>query len=105
MLSTTERERLMRQYSDDPAPPAHGVAKCAAGLLILMLLALVAGSDDVGGIDRAARANAAGGIATAVPHAEAHRKQVFDERRARFESGNRARAEEMFARAGRAARP
>jgi hypothetical protein len=96
----------MRQYGDEPALRARGAAKCAAGMLILLLLALIAvGSGDEGGIDRAARANASGAIATAAPRAEAHRKQVFDERRARFESGSLVLAEEMPARAGRAVQP
>lgn len=106
MLSTTERQRLMRQFGDEPALPARAVAKCGAGLVILLLLALIAaGSGDEGGIDRAARANADGAIATVAPRAEAHRKQVYDERRARFEAGNPVPAEEMLARVERAAQP
>jgi hypothetical protein len=106
MLNINERQRLIRQVGDEPALLARGAAKCAAGLLILVLLALIAaGSGDEGGIDRAARANADGAIATAVPRAEAHRKQVFDERRARFESSNRVLPEEMLARVGRTAQP
>lgn len=106
MLSTTERQRLMRQFGGEPALRARAVAKCAAGMLILLLLVLLAaGSGDDGGIDRAARANADGAIATAAPRAEAHRKQVFDERRARFESSTPVQAEEMLARVGRAVQP
>jgi hypothetical protein len=68
MLNLTERQRLIRQDGDEPALRARSAAKCAAGLLIVLLLALIAaGSGDESSIDRGALTNAAGAIATAVP--------------------------------------
>src|SRR5215510_10028680 len=46
MLSYREREKLMREYRGAPARGAGLVLKCAAGLLLLIGVALIGTSDD-----------------------------------------------------------
>ena len=68
------------------AEPVHAwlvLARCATGLAVIVLLSLVGvrASVDQG----AARHVAAAAAPHARPPAQQHRKQVFDDRRARFE--------------------
>ncbi len=89
MQSSAQRRRLLKAMY---AVPLHGwmvLAKCAAGLAVIVLIALI-GKD--ASIDAstptprpAATAAAAGGGANV--RAEPHRKKLFDERRSRYEAG------------------
>ena len=42
MLNCQERSKLMRQWKEEDVPAATVVAKCAAGLLIIFGIALIA---------------------------------------------------------------
>ncbi len=87
-MQTAERERLMRMMSDESAYGVATVLKCGVCIGLLALIAVIGFS---------ARVNDAGTpVATSTTQqktsaydgirAEAHRKQVFDERRARFQA-------------------
>ena len=86
-----EKERLMRQIYSAPGLARAAVAICAAGLMILALLATTgAGSGDERRVDRSARSGANGVAAPSDARAEMHRKRVFEERRERFLQDNGA---------------
>jgi hypothetical protein len=86
-----KRERLMRQTYSGPGRARFAVTLCAAGMLIVVLLATIgAGSGDEYRVDRSARSGANGAVAPSTARAETHRKHVFEERRERFFHGNGA---------------
>lgn len=92
-MQTTRRERLMRMASDEPA---HGVAttvKCGACIGLLALLSVIGFGTGVNDAASPVAASTARNDASAHVgiRAEAHRKQVFDERRARFDGAAPAR--------------
>ena len=119
MLSSYERRKLLQATETEPVHARLTLAKCAAGLTVVTLLAVFGASEDAGrgsdnvaktvapaaaqytlqdhedGFDplpQAIQATAAPGSAAAVTPASAqpaqqHRKQVFDQRRARVDSG------------------
>lgn len=85
MSHWTTRERLMRQVDRETVRARAAVAICAAGMLVVVLLAaLGAGSGDERILDRTARSGANGTVAQSNTRAEMHRKRVFEERRERF---------------------
>ncbi len=86
MQSSIERRRLLKMMSDEPINVRFAMAKCAAGLAIVVLLVVIAVSDErvIGG--SVAQGTTPPRAAAAGASAERHRKQVFDERRARFNS-------------------
>jgi hypothetical protein len=88
MQNASERQKFMRQFGDEPALRTRMVAKTAAGLLIVLLLAVIgSGSEGRSSGDGSVAQSANGAApATAPLQAEAHRKYVFDERRRHFES-------------------
>jgi hypothetical protein len=80
-MSNLERQRLMSRFANEPTRPVAAMIKCAVGLAVLALLAVIGNGADSGdpresiaGSTQSAPAGAAG----------AHRKEVFDDRRARF---------------------
>jgi hypothetical protein len=83
-MLTSERERLVSTMSHEPASALGIVVKyggCVA-LAALLIVAAVRGNEDVAGD---ARGHAAPSASTAkASTAAAHRKEVFDARRARF---------------------
>ncbi len=93
MVNRMERERLVQMY-DKPKTVFALFAKCAASILIVLLLvAFGAGRDGEG------RADATGGArsisaawAGSATSAEAQRKQVFHERRQRIPGSDPERA-------------
>lgn len=86
-MQTTRHERLMRMTSDESAYGVATVVKCGACIGFLALLTVIGFSTSVNDAatpvaTSAVRDNASAQVGI---RAEAHRKQVFDERRARFE--------------------
>jgi hypothetical protein len=85
MQSAQERRRLLRAMHAEPARAWMVLAKCAAGLAAIALIAAIGASD---GVDHDVAGNV---VPDAAPRsgqtAQAHRTQVFDERRARFAGG------------------
>ncbi len=86
-MQTTRRERLMRMTSDESAYGFAIVVKALVCIGFLALLTVIAFSAGVNGAATPGPLSA--GLENTSAHvavrAEAHRKQVFDERRARFE--------------------
>jgi hypothetical protein len=84
MQTTKQRRRLLQQMASEPFRTWAVLAKCGGGLAVIVLIAVIgAGStDDPAAISRAN--DAAPHVAQPV---QQHRKQVFDERRARFAGG------------------
>ncbi len=86
-MQTTRRERLMRMTSD---ASAYGVATvvqfgvCISFLALLTVIALTTSVNDAATLATASTAQQKES-ARVGGRAEAHRKQVFDERRAQFE--------------------
>lgn len=92
MQSSRECRRLIQDMNAEPVQAWTVLVKCAAGLVVIVLLAGIGA--------RASRDHVAGNVeAAGAPHAaqpaQAHRKQVFDGRRARFE-GNAHRRNVAF---------
>ena len=86
-MQTTRHERLLRMTSDEPA---YGVARavkfavCMGFLALLTVIGFSASVNDAGTPAATSTAQQKESARFGV-RAEAHRKQVFDERRARFE--------------------
>ena len=86
-MQTTRRDRLMRTNCNEPAHAVATVVKCGACIAFLALLTVIGFST---GSREAVNpiTTTAGRESTSAKvgvRAEAHRKQVFDERRARLE--------------------
>jgi hypothetical protein len=76
-----QRRRLLRELESEPLRTWLVLAKCGGGLAVIALIALIgAGSAD----DRETIARAKEAPPPAVLPAQAHRQQLFNERRARF---------------------
>jgi hypothetical protein len=87
-MNTTKRQRLVSAMSDERTRGLGVVLKCGVCLALLTLLVAIG----VGNGTDGDRANARRNVPLAAPAAKlttaaAHRKEVFDERRARF-TGN-----------------
>ena len=88
MQTSNRRRRLLRELDSEPLRTWAVLAKCGAGLAVIALIALIgAGSAD----DRETMARAKEAAPPAVQPAQAHRQQVFNERRQRFNGGNAPR--------------
>jgi hypothetical protein len=88
IMNTTERQRLASTLSDEPAHALGVVLKCAVCLALLTLLVVIGGNQGKPDTAPEARVSAPhAASATKLTGAAAHRKEVFDERRARF-AGN-----------------
>lgn len=57
MQNSIDRQRLMRRYGQDPTNPATLVAKCAAGILILIGIAVIGLQSADNGADMQAQAD------------------------------------------------
>ena len=114
MVSSSERRKLLKSMNGEPAGAWFILAKCAAGLAVTVLIAVIGASEKSGlGDGNAAKIVVPAAAqyayddhedgfdplpkidqATAAPsrhvgdsQAQSHRKQVFDQRRARFDGG------------------
>ena len=90
MQSRIERERLLKLMGDGPVASRLVLWRCAAGLAAIAAVAIIGVGTPVN--DVATRARVAAPLADAndasqQPRSQPHRKQVFDERRKRFNSG------------------
>lgn len=86
MQTSKQRHRLLRDLESEPLRTWAILAICGGGLAIIFFIALIgSGSND----NREAIARAQQAAPAAQP-AEGHRRQVFDERRQRFD-GNAPR--------------
>lgn len=97
MQSSSERRRLEKAMADEPVDAWLVLTKCATGLAIVVLLVVLVVSDErVMSVYLAQRA-APVPAAAAGTSAEEHRKQVFAERRQRFQgdAGQHSVASEM----------
>ena len=82
MQSSSQRRWLLETLNIEPVQASLTLAKCAAGLAVIVLIAVI-GATDRG--DRGAVSHVAAGTPASVQPAQQHRKQVFDGRRARFQ--------------------
>ncbi len=88
MQTSNRLRRLLRELESEPLRTWAVLAKCGGGLAVIVLVALIgAGSAD----DRETIARAKEAAPPAVQPAQAHRQQVFNERRQRFNGGNAPR--------------
>jgi hypothetical protein len=84
MQTSKQRRRLLKDMESEPFRSWVTLAKCGGGLAALVLIAVI-GANERDGREAVSRAK---DIAPhAVQPAQQHRKQVFDERRARFARG------------------
>jgi hypothetical protein len=97
MIGAEEKRKLMARMADEPARPLAAVLKCAAGVLVLVIIAAGPWAFVSSGGHTAAPA--AGGQAAsqperALPRSVAESKRVFDERRQRLvEASSHTQAE------------
>jgi hypothetical protein len=88
IMNSTERQRLVSTMADEPTRALGVVLKCGICLALLTLLVVIGGAREKEGAAPEARGSAPHSAAVAkLPSAAAHRKEVFDDRRARF-AGN-----------------
>ncbi len=105
MQSSMQRHRLLKAMNAEPVHAWMILAKCAAGLAVIVLIAVIgldAPFDTATGAPTSVAAIAAAG-AHANTRSQPHRKQVFDERRVRFAgaAGRRSLASEAVEPANR----
>ena len=85
MQNSMQRHRLIKAMHVEQGRAWTVLAKCAVGLAVIALIAAIGAGDS---FDQAAGGSpAAAFTARTGQPAQAHRKQVFDERRARFAGG------------------
>jgi hypothetical protein len=84
-MQASERERLMQSMNDKRAVRVGAAVKSGACLAFLALLAVNGAGAPDGDAASQQTASAAAAHAPNPVRAEAHRKAVFDERRARFD--------------------
>lgn len=89
MQSSAQRHRLLKAMYAEPLHAWIVLARCAAGLAVIALIAFIGRDAPIDISTHASRpattAAVAGGVATV--RAEPHRKRLFDERRSRHEGG------------------
>jgi hypothetical protein len=85
-MHTTERQQVVSTMTVEPARALGVVLKCGVCLALLILLMVIgsAREDDTAAPQVRGSASQAQAVAR-LPAAAAHRKAVFDDRRARFE--------------------
>jgi hypothetical protein len=109
IMNSMERQRLVSTLSDEPAHALGVVLKCCIGLFLLTLLVAIGGGWGNDGTATVSRGDSQHAEAASHPgNAAAHRREVFDERRARFESkasADQYAAVAPFAEANAYARP
>lgn len=91
MQSSFERTRLLKMMHAEPASVWRALAKCAAGPAVVALIATIGYSE------RADHEVARSPVATTAPElagerALEHRKQLFDQRRQRFQGSHEQRS-------------
>lgn len=92
MQSSRERKRLLDTMYQEHVNPAAILAKCVAGLAIVVLLVTMVVSDGRVMDGSAAQVTTPPRAAAAGMRADEHRKQVFDERRQRFQRNTEQRS-------------
>jgi hypothetical protein len=86
IVNTAERKRLVWTTSNEPTHSLEVILKCGVCLALLALLIVIGSAEEQGGVAQEARSSAAHPASVAKSSsAAAHRKEVFDGRRARFE--------------------
>lgn len=84
-MNSTERQRLVSSLYREPACAVAVVLKCGVCLAVLILLALIGAVDGKDGFAQDARRGTPHSAPPAkLPGSAAHRKEIFDSRRARF---------------------
>ncbi len=86
-MQTTERQRLISTMTVEPAHAVAAALKCGVCLALLTLLLVIGSTSKYDATASEARRSAPAAAAARLPSAAAHRKAVFDDRRARF-AGN-----------------
>jgi hypothetical protein len=82
-----QRRRLLKAMNEGPLNAKMVLAKCAAGLTVIVLIAVTGASES---LDHGAAGDVAAAVAPPAAHPmQEHRKQVFDERRSRLENGHK----------------
>ena len=85
-MHTTERQQVVSTMTVEPARALGVVLKCGICLALLILLMVIGSARENDGVAPEVRGSASQAQAVArLPAAAAHRKAVFDDRRARFE--------------------
>jgi hypothetical protein len=92
MQNSIERRRLHRKLYDEPVCAWFVLAKCAAGLAIVTLLAAIAVSEERGASSTLAHRPIQKAATGTPENAEAHRRQLFAQRRLRFNGGDGRRS-------------
>ena len=89
MQSSIERRRLLKAMNEGPVYARLTLAKCAAGLAAVALIAVIGAQAPINIATPTRLSAAAKGAAGAHENmrSQPHRKQVFDERRVRFGGG------------------
>jgi hypothetical protein len=85
IMNTTKRQRLVSTLSDESTRALGVVLKCGICLALLTLLVVIGVSEEKVGVPADALDSVSHAASAAkLSGAAAHRKEVFDERRARF---------------------
>lgn len=83
MQSSMQRHRLLKAMNAEPVHAWMVLAKCAAGLAVIVLIAVIGTSES---LDHGAADNVSAAVTPGGKPVQEHRKQVFDERRARVDT-------------------
>ncbi len=103
-MNTVSRSELVRSSYGTSATPVAGIAKCSVCLSFVALIAWIgAGAGEEAAAAPGVRVSAAGAAGVVVgDRAAAHRRQVFDARRARFDDAAHAQVSIASPRGGHA---
>lgn len=95
LIGAEEKRRLMERVGRDSIGPLGAVLKCAAGILVLVVIAAgpwVFLSASGPTVAATAGDHTRGQAGTVLPRTLAESKRVFDERRQRYEAGRQDNA-------------
>ena len=84
MLSTTERRRLMQRVADEPAVERAMIARCIAGLAVMVLIAAIGASAPTDSGGKTLHAAQAAAQERVDRGASAHRRELFEQRRQNY---------------------
>ncbi len=84
MVTYDEKQRLLRNFQGEPALALGVVAKCAACLLIMAVLAVIGAGTDMRSQAPLNAATTGGSVQHRESSANIEARRVFEERRARF---------------------
>ena len=90
MKAGSTRAELMRRMQQGHIATAAYLCRCAAGIAVVAMIAVSAANAEKSDAQGQARRPGYEASVPAPVSAEAHRKQVFDERRERFAGARRA---------------